>query len=68
PHRICFYLIELAGLFHSLWTAGRENPELRFIVDNDPALTAARLALVSSVAQTLKIGLEILSVTALEEM
>jgi len=68
PHRVCFYLIELAGLFHSLWTAGRENPELRFIVDHDPALTGARLALVSSVAQTIRIGLELLSVTAVEEM
>ncbi len=68
PHRICFYLIELASLFHSLWTAGREQPELRFIVEHDEALSSARVALVTAVAQTIKLGLELLSVNAVEEM
>jgi len=68
PHRVCFYLIELASLFHSLWTAGRENPDLRFIVEHDDALSSARLALVTAVAQTIRLGLELLSVTAVEEM
>ena len=68
PHRICFYLIELASLFHSLWNAGREDPALRFIVDNDEELTTARLALVSAVAQTLHIGLTLLSVKPATEM
>ena len=68
PHRICFYLIELAGLFHGLWTAGRENPGLRFIVDNDEGLTSARMALVQSTAYILQSGLRLLSVTPLEEM
>ncbi len=68
PHRICFYLIELASLFHSLWNAGREDPSLRFIVDNDETLSAARLALVSAVAQTLNTGLTLLSVEPATEM
>jgi len=68
PHRVCFYLIELASLFHSLWTAGRENPDLRFIVEHDDALSSARLALVTAVAQTIRLGLELLSVSAVEEM
>ena len=68
PHRICFYLIELAGRFHSLWNAGREDAQLRFIVDNDDALTAARLALVAAVAQTIHTGLSLLSVQAATDM
>ena len=45
PHRIAFYLVDLASHFHSLWNAGREDLSLRFIIDDDLAVTDARLML-----------------------
>ena len=68
PHRIAFYLIDLAGLFHGLWNAGRDNPALRFILESNAELTRARLDLVAATAQVVKTGLHLLSVKALEEM
>ena len=68
PHRVAFYLMELAAAFHALWTAGRENPELRFIRDDEPALTAARLRLVKATALVIRSGLGVLAITAREEM
>ena len=68
PHRIAFYLIDLAGLFHGLWNAGRENPALRFILESDAGLTRARLDLVAATAQVLRTGLHLLSVPAPDEM
>ena len=68
PHRVAFYLMDLAAAFHALWTAGRENPDLRFIREDAPALTAARLRLVKATALVIRSGLGVLSITAREEM
>jgi arginyl-tRNA synthetase len=69
PHRIAFYLYELASEFHSLWTLGsKEKPYLRFIIQNDPKITLARLALVQGVVTVLASGLNLLGVGAPEEM
>jgi arginyl-tRNA synthetase len=68
PHRIAFYLYDLASAFHALWTRGRDMPHLRFIITNDAELTKARLALVQSVVSVLASGLAVLGVTAPIEM
>ncbi len=68
PHRISFYLYELAGDFHSLWTRGKESPQLRFINSADRDLTMARVALVSATAKVLATGLKILGVKPIREM
>jgi arginyl-tRNA synthetase len=68
PHRIAFYLYELASEFHSLWNKGMDTPHLRFIIANDPQMTVARLALVQGVVTVLASGLSILGVEAPEEM
>lgn len=68
PHRLAFYLHELAAEFHSFWSKGRENPQLRFVNDELPKLTLARLALVDSVRQVLSNGLELLGVSAPQEL
>jgi arginyl-tRNA synthetase len=68
PHRIAFYLMELASAFHSLWTAGREDPSLRFIIEDDADLTAARLQLVKASAIVIRSGLGVLAIDASEEM
>jgi arginyl-tRNA synthetase len=68
PHRIAFYLYELAGDFHAQWNRGNDASYLRFIIQNDPQLTMARLALVQGVVTVLASGLGILGVEAPEEM
>jgi arginyl-tRNA synthetase len=68
PHRIAFYLYDLAGDFHTQWNRGKDAPHLRFIIQNDPQMTMARLALVQGVATVLASGLGILGVEAPEEM
>jgi len=68
PHRIAFYLVDLASRFHSLWNAGRENPSLRFILDDDTPTTAARMHLVQATSFVIRTGLNVLSIKALEEM
>jgi arginyl-tRNA synthetase len=68
PHRVAFYLHDLAGDFHALWNAGRENAQLRFIVEDKPVETAARIALVAATAIVLRSGLAVLGVTPVEEM
>ncbi len=68
PHRIAFYLYELASDFHALWTKGKDAPHLRFIIQNDPELTMARLALVQGVVTVLASGLAVLGVGAPDEM
>jgi len=68
PHRIAFYLYELASEFHAHWTRGKDLPHLRFIIQNDPELTAARLALVQGVVTILASGLALLGVAAPDEM
>jgi arginyl-tRNA synthetase len=68
PHRIAFYLYDLASEFHTLWTRGRDLPYLRFIINNDAGITKARLALVQGVVSVLASGLAILGVHAPDEM
>jgi arginyl-tRNA synthetase len=68
PHRIAFYLYELASDFHSHWNRGKDAPHLRFIMQNDPQITLARLALVHGVVSVLASGLGLLGVEAPEEM
>jgi arginyl-tRNA synthetase len=68
PHRVAFYLYELASEFHAQWSRGKDLPHLRFIIQNDPQLTVARLALVQGVAIVLACGLASLGVEAPEEM
>jgi arginyl-tRNA synthetase len=68
PHRIAFYLYELASDFHALWTKGKDSPHLRFIIQNDPERTWARLALVQGAVTVLASGLAVLGVGAPDEM
>jgi arginyl-tRNA synthetase len=68
PHRIAFYLFDLASEFHALWTLGNASPQLRFIIQNDRQLTEARLVLVQGVATVLASGLARLGVEAPNEM
>jgi arginyl-tRNA synthetase len=68
PHRIAFYLYDLASEFHALWTRGRDLPYLRFIIKDDADLTKARLAMVQGVVSVLASGLAILGVHAPDEM
>jgi arginyl-tRNA synthetase len=68
PHRISFYLFELASEFHALYTRGKDAPHLRFIIQNDQTLTVARLALVEGVVTVLASGLSLLGVDAPDEM
>ncbi len=68
PHRIAFYLYDLASEFHALWTKGRDMPHLRFIIQNDAEITIARLALVQGVVSVLASGLAVLGVDAPDEM
>jgi arginyl-tRNA synthetase len=68
PHRIAFYLQEVAAQFHMLWNKGRDETTLRFILASDPVLTRARLALVRGVGITIACGLAVIGVAPVEEM
>jgi arginyl-tRNA synthetase len=68
PHRIAFHLHDLAAFFHGLWTKGKDDSALRFIVSGDPELTLARLALVQGVAFVIASGLKVFGVEPVEEM
>jgi arginyl-tRNA synthetase len=68
PHRLAFYLYELASAFHGQWTRGNDSPHLRFIQADDKSLTAARLALVAVNSQVLASGLAVLGVEAPDEL
>jgi arginyl-tRNA synthetase len=68
PHRVAFYLQEVAAQFHMLWNKGRDEATLRFILASDPALTRARLALVRGVALVIASGLAVIGVEPVEEM
>ena len=63
-----FYLVDLASSFHSLWNAGRTNPALRFVLEQDDIITAARMQLVMATSLVICTGLNVLSIKALEEM
>jgi len=68
PHRIAFYVHDLAAAFHGFWAKGKDDPQLRFVNAEDPTLTLARLALVDAVRQVIVNGLAILGVSAPEEL
>lgn len=68
PHRIAFYLQELAAELHSLWNKGMDQPNLKFIIKNDLDITLARIYLVLAVKKTIATGLDIFNIKALEEM
>jgi len=68
PHRLAFYLYDLASDFHSLWNRGKDSPKLRFVIEDDRVLTQARLSLVEAVRFVLFAGLSVLGVSAPNEM
>lgn len=68
PHRVAFYLQELAAQFHGLWTKGKDNAALRFLQPDDMNLSAARLAMVRAVLIVIGSGLATIGVTPIEEM
>jgi arginyl-tRNA synthetase len=68
PHRVAFYVHELAAAFHGFWAKGKDDPHLRFVNGDDPKLTLARLALVDAVRQVILNALAILGVSAPEEL
>ena len=68
PHRVAFYLYELASDFHGLWNKGNDDTTLRFVQDGDAATTQAKIALAKAVGVVISAGLGILGVTPVEEM
>lgn len=68
PHRVAFYLNDLAASFHGLWNMGKDNTQLRFIVESDKELTRARMALIRATSLVIASGLDIFGVTPVEEM
>jgi arginyl-tRNA synthetase len=68
PHRIAFYLHDLASAFHGFWNMGNDDPQKRIILTQDPELTGARLFLASQIGQVIRNGLSILGVKAVEEL
>ena len=68
PHRLAFYLYDLAQVFHAHWNRGTDNPDLRFVKVNDPQLTHARLGLVQAVSDVLTSGLALVGAEAPAEM
>jgi arginyl-tRNA synthetase len=68
PHRIAFYLYDVASALHALWNRGTDNADLRFLKVNDPRLTHARLGLVRAVLDVITSGLGLLGADAPEEM
>lgn len=68
PHRVAFFLLEVAAAFHGLWNRGNDNAALRFILPDDPALTRARLVFVKAVQTVIANGLAVMGCTPLEEM
>ncbi|MBO9624607.1 MAG: arginine--tRNA ligase [Sphingomonas sp.] len=68
PHRIAFYLYDLAAEFHALWNAGNDRPERRFLLPDQPQLTCARLFLARGIGQIIRNGLALMGVEAVQEM
>jgi len=68
PHRVAFYLHDLASVFHALWTRGKEEPNLRFLTAESAQLTRARLAMLAATREVLATGLGLLGVQPVEEM
>jgi arginyl-tRNA synthetase len=68
PHRIAFYLYDLAAAFHAAWNVGNDRPDRRFLQADDPAATRARLFLAAGIGQVIRNGLGIMGVEAVSEM
>ncbi len=68
PHRIAFYLADVAAAFHAWYNLGNDDPSARIVLDNDPELTATRLYLADGIGQVIRNGLFLMGVEALEEM
>ena len=68
PHRIAFYLGDVAAEFHGLWNKGKDDKSLRFVIADDAELTLARLAMIRAVANVIASGLQVFGVTPVEEM
>ena len=68
PHRIAFFLYDLAAEFHALWNRGNDDPARRFLVENNPQLSRARLELAFGIGQIIRSGLGLMGVAATEEM
>ncbi|WP_077146655.1 arginine--tRNA ligase [Sphingopyxis sp. KK2] len=68
PHRIAFYLADVAAAFHAWYNLGNDDPAARIVLDNDPELTATRLYLADGIGQVIRGGLHLMGVDALEEM
>jgi arginyl-tRNA synthetase len=68
PHRIAFYLSDIASSFHALWNMGNDRPDRRLLLVDDPATTSARLFLANAIGQIVRNGLAIMGVKAVEEM
>jgi arginyl-tRNA synthetase len=68
PHRIAFFLYDLAAEFHALWNRGNDDPSRRFLVENNPQLSRARLELALAIGQIIRSGLGLMGVAATEEM
>jgi arginyl-tRNA synthetase len=68
PHRIAFYLYDLAAEFHSLWNVGNDRPDRRFLIVDNPSVTCARLFLADAIGQIIRNGLGIMGVQAVQEM
>ena len=68
PHRLAYFLGDLAAAFHGLWNKGNDDASLRFLIDGEPELTQARLALVKGVATVIASGLDVFGVEPVEEM
>ena len=68
PHRIAFFLYDLAAEFHALWNRGNDDPGRRFLVENNPQLSRARLELALGIGQIIRSGLRLMGVEAVEEM
>jgi arginyl-tRNA synthetase len=68
PHRIAFYLYDLAAFFHAAWNVGNDRPDRRFLIIDNAPLTCARLFLADAIGQILRSGLGIMGVEAVQEM
>ncbi|MDQ2878613.1 MAG: arginine--tRNA ligase [Pseudomonadota bacterium] len=68
PHRIAFYLYDLAAALHALWNVGNDRPDRRFLIVDNPGVTCARLFLADAIGQIIRNGLAIMGVEAVEEM
>jgi arginyl-tRNA synthetase len=68
PHRLAFYLSDLAATFHALWAKGTEDASLRFLIHDDADLTVARIALVKAVAVVVASGLKVFGVEPVQEL